>query len=166
MYSWTRLKLNLLAQLYEVGGANVCPAANRWISLQLSSLMFKEVVLNRGDVYHYLIWFFFIAILAVVVVCLLTKGNAFMYGFVNDNNIVTKRQTFARCSYTEHVLWDKLFISLSSPSLFSLSLSLYLLVALLLLPLFFIVPSLTISNSLSSPLSYKHHPYSITFLGP
>ena len=92
-----------------------------------------------------------------------------MYGFVNDNNIVTKRQTFARCSYTEHVLWDKLFFSLSSLSLFSLSLSLHIcrdsLHCSCLLPLFFIVPCLSLSLSLSSPLSYKHPPSLTLSLG-
>lgn len=35
---------NLGLLLPEVGGANACPAAYWWIFLQLSSLMFKEVV--------------------------------------------------------------------------------------------------------------------------
>lgn len=52
-------------------------------SLQLSSLMFKEVVQIKATCT--IIWFDFIIVLlivVVVVVFILMKGNAFMYGFV------------------------------------------------------------------------------------
>lgn len=97
--------------LPEVGGAHVCPAAYWWIFLQLSSLMFKEVVQIKATCT--IIWFDFIIvvlIVVVVVVFILTKGNAFMYGFVMI--ILSPRGRLLHAVALRACFWDKILISL------------------------------------------------------
>lgn len=97
--------------LPEEGGAHVCPAAYWWIFLQLSSLMFKEVVQIKATCT--IIWFDFIIvvlIVVVVVVFILTKGNAFMYGFVMI--ILSPRGRLLHAVALRACFWDKILISL------------------------------------------------------